>query len=54
MGESQLCVVLGDWGGGALSGRFGRWLPWKQSDSLCKGWRDGGGVNRVTVSEIDE
>lgn len=41
-------------GGGALSGRFGRWLPWKQSDSLCKGWRDGGGVNRVTVSEIDE
>lgn len=44
----------GGGGGGALSGRLGRWLPWKQRDSFCEGWRDSGGVNCVTVSAINE
>lgn len=25
-----------------------------ETKGLCEGWRDSGGVNRVTVSEIDE
>lgn len=32
---------------GALSGRHGRRLPWKQRDSASEGWRDSGGVDWV-------
>lgn len=35
---------------GALSGRHGRRLPWKQRDSASKGWRDSGGVDWVWQS----
>lgn len=44
------------WEGGglgrALSGRHGRRLPWKHSDSASEGWRRGG--LGVTLSEVEE
>lgn len=39
-----VCVCVG---GGALSGRHRRWLPWKQRDSVTEGWKDREGVDWV-------